>query len=303
MNLKNAVVFYYLSDSAFDVESLLSDAVAEHPISEIGPLELSRTGFAKVDGDDFHLSANANGGTFTKYHLDVISKILPNSAINDEVAKRVQRIAEADGRKVGGRERKKIKEDVVREFLPRAFSKRARIEILIDEEGRRVIVGTASSKVAEGVITAIREALGSFPVALPITEDSPREIMTGWLATGDLPSRFTLGNEVALKDPVASSGATWRARNEDLESEEVKEHLRSGKRVQQIGLIYNDRIYLVLDEALTIRKLKLLDTALEDLEDEGERADYERASVALYGGELADLLEYIEATFSVRKPG
>ena len=53
-------------------------------------------------------------------------RLLPSSVINDEVQRKLAQVEQREGRKLGGRARKRLKEDVVHELLPRAFVRPSR---------------------------------------------------------------------------------------------------------------------------------------------------------------------------------
>jgi hypothetical protein len=88
--------------------------------------------------------------------------------------------------------------------------------------------------------------------------------MTDWLIHGKLPKGLALADECELRDP-AEAGAVVRCRRQDLESDEVREHLKSGKQVFQLGLVFDGRVGFVLGEDLVVRKLRFLDQVLDSL--------------------------------------
>lgn len=127
--------------------------------------------------------------------------------------------------------------------------------------------------------------------------------MTDWLSTGNLPTGFALGDECELRDPATAAGARWKGRGTELDGEEVMEHLRSGKQVFQLGLVFDDRISFVLGEDLVVRKLKFLDVVMDQLGDNFEHAAAElEATFALITSQLADLLARLETCFSIPRP-
>ncbi len=104
-------------------------------------------------------------------------KILPSSVVNDLLGKKLAEIEQKEGRKPGGRTRKRLKEDLVHELLPRAFVKPSRTDALLDLEHGFVAVDSSSRKSAENFVSEIRHAMGSFP-ALPLNaEVAPRSIL------------------------------------------------------------------------------------------------------------------------------
>jgi recombination associated protein RdgC len=134
-------------------------------------------------------------------------------------------------------------------------------------------------------------------------EEGPRVLMTDWLATGNLPAGLALGDECELRDPATATGAIARCRRQDLDAEEVKEHLRNGKQVFLLGLTFDDRISFVLGEDLVIRKLKFLDVVMDELGDSQADAHAEMdASFALLTLELARLLAKLEEWFGLPRP-
>lgn len=230
-------------------------------------------------------------------------KILPTAVINQHIAGKVEELEKQRGRPVGARERRKLKDDALTELLPRALVRPSRLAGFVDIDKGWVVVDTSSRKAAEGFVSAIRNALGSFPATSIEPEESPRAILTEWLISQKTAQGFALGDECELKDP-ADKGAVVRCRRQDLTADEMREHLTAGKQCTQLAMTYNERMSFVLDESLTIRKFKLLDLAFEQL-DKGDRENAKAeldARLALMAGELATLLVAIETTFSISRP-
>src|SRR3546814_19886526 len=152
-----------------------------------------------------------------------------------------------EGREPGGRARKRLKEDLVHELLPRAFVKPSRTDAVLDLEHGLCIVDSSSRKSAEGVVSGIRNALGSFP-ALPLNaEVAPRSVLTGWIAGEPLPDGFSLGEECELKD-AAEHGAVVTCQHQELQSAEIAKHLESGKQVTTLALLRDAHASFVLGD-------------------------------------------------------
>jgi len=128
-------------------------------------------------------------------------------------------------------------------------------------------------------------------------------LMTDWLANGSLPTGLALGDECELRDPATATGAIARCRRQDLDADEIKEHLRNGKQVFQLGLVFDDRISFVLGEDLVLRKLKFLDAVLDELGDSQPDAAAEMdARFALLTLEMQRLLAKLEEWFGLPRP-
>jgi recombination associated protein RdgC len=84
-----------------------------------------------------------------------------------------------------------------------------------------------------------------------------------------------------------------------LTGDEIRAHLAAGKQVTQLGLIWNDRLAFVLDEALVVRRLQFLDVVRESLQDNalGSLEAVFDAEFALMTGELTLLLPQLVALF------
>jgi recombination associated protein RdgC len=229
--------------------------------------------------------------------------LLPNSVVSDELNARLRKMSEKAGKPVGSRERKRLKDEVLTDLLPRAFTRLSKRNAYLDTENGWLVIDTASRKVAEAVVSLIREALGSFPAAPLVPDESPRVLMTDWLARGRLPAKLALGDECELRDS-GDGGAAVRCRRQDLESDEIREHLKSGKQVFQLGLVFDERLSFSLDEDLVVRKLRFLDQVQNELGDpEAESAVAELdARFALMSLELRRLFDNLQEWFGLPRP-
>ena len=302
MFFRNLTLFRFSPAVAKDLKRL-DEALADHRLRPCGPLEIGTRGFVPPvgRGDEAALTHEVNKCTLLTVGSE--EKLLPAAVVNDELQRKVQKIAEEEGRKVGGRERKRIKEDLLTELLPRAFVRSSRMSSYVDRKNGWLVLDTASRKSAENALTQIREALGSFPAVPLAPEEGPRVLMTDWLATGKLPGGLVLGDECELRDPATATGAIARCRRQDLDAEEVKEHLRNGKQVFQLGLVFDDRMSFVLGEDLVVRKLKFLDVVMDELGDSQQDAAAEMdARFALLTLELERLLAKMEEWFGLPRP-
>jgi len=267
-------------------------------------LEMGTKGFVPPVGRGEEAPLTHGVKDCTMITLGGEDKLLPSNVVNDELQRRVQKIADEEGRKVGGRERKRIKEDVLTELLPRAFVRSSRMQAYVDKKNGWLVLDSSSRKSAENTLTQIREALGSFPAVPLAPEEGPRVLMTDWLANGNLPAGLALGDECELRDPATASGSKAKCTRQDMDSEEVKEHLRNGKQVFQLALVFDERMSFVLGEDLIVRKLKFLDVVMDELGDSHPDAAAEAdANFALLTLELERLLSKLAEWFGLPRPG
>src|SRR5690606_19494715 len=125
--------------------------------------------------------------------------------VNETLAQKIAAIAEKEGRRPGGKERKRLKEEVISELLPRAFIRPSRLSAYLDGKNGWFVVDSASRKAAEDAVSQVREALGRFPATPMAPAESPRGLMTGWLIDGKLPPGLVLGEECERRDPPLPS--------------------------------------------------------------------------------------------------
>lgn len=291
-------------DSRHDAQATPDEYSLQGYLSELaakpcGSMELSSRGWVSPYGPD-HAAMFAQVGNCILLTLGGEDKILPGAAVNAEVQKRVAAIEARDGRKISRRSRNAIRDDLLTELLPRALTKPYRLNGYIDLDRCILVVDTASRRAAEDFVSAIRAMLGTFP-ALPVNaEVPPRSILTGWIV-GDLPeSRFDgggalhLDDSATLQDPTDSGGVVRVSRLE-LQADEVRNHIDSGRQCTRLGLTLDDRVSFTFDEDLVVRKFKLLDAAIESLESfdsDGLSAEID-ARLTLMSGEVGALFDVL----------
>lgn len=280
-----------------DLESRLADCA----LKPVTALELSSSGFIPPMGqhDARFVHAIEPARWLTVGGED---KILPAAVVNDLLQKKLAAIEEKEGRRPGGRTRKRVRDELVTELLPRAFVRPLRTDALIDAAHGVIAVDTASRKSAEAVVSEVRRALGSFP-ALPLNaETAPRAILTGWIAGDPLPEGLALGEECELRDP-SDSGAVVKIQRMDLSGAEIGQHLEAGKQASRLALTLDDHLSFVLGEDLVVRKFKLLDGAVDQIEaSDGDDIVAElEARFALMAGEFTRLFNVLEAAFKLSK--
>lgn len=300
MNFRNVVLFRFPSSfegmfqtptaEAFDS---LADSLAEARLKPVGPMELYSSGFVSPYGVHSDLLVQRVQDKLG-ISIGTEKRLLPASVINDRLQKKLEEIEEQEGRRPGGRTRKRLKDDLIMELLPQAFVEPSRVYAYFDFGRSFIAVDTSSRGSAENVVSEVRRAAGSFP-ALPLNaEVAPRAVLTGWLTGDPMPDGLSIGNECELRDP-ADKGAVIRFSHIDLQGEEVQAHLAYGFQCTRLELSYQDHVSFVLGEDLVLRKFKLLEGAMGPLE-EAERDDITQeldARFTLLAGELGGLFDML----------
>jgi len=294
---RNLTFFRFPASIDFaEVDTLLPHVT----LKPVGALEHSSRGFISPFGREEKEQFSHRIGDALWLTVGGEERMLPASVLNDALAKRLEEIEEKEGRKLGGRERKRLKDDLLHELLPRAFVKSSRTDAFLDLQHGYAAVDTSSRRTGENVMSDIRGMLGSFP-AMPLNaEVAPRAILTAWIAGEPLPDGLSLGEECQLKDP-AQGGAVVKCQYQELRCDEIDKHLDAGKQVSRLALVFKDNLSFVLGEDLIVRKLKFLDGALDHLEhidEESRRAELD-ARFALQSGEIRSLFLLLEQAFKL----
>ncbi len=197
-------------------------------------------------------------------------KILPASVVKDFLQDKVEQIEQEQDRKVRKKERDSLKDEIIFELLPRAFSRFQDTFAYIDPQNNLLVVDASSAKRAEDLCSFLRKTLGSLPVAIPAMNHAPAATMTHWLSEeAQLPARFELGDEAELKDP-SEDGGVIRCKQQDLLGDEIGAHLKAGKQAVKLAIEYADSLRSVVGEDLIVRRLKFADLVLEKAAELGE---------------------------------
>jgi recombination associated protein RdgC len=216
--------------------------------------------------------------------LQIEEKILPAVVIKDSLNEKLFALEEKEMRKVGRREKERLRDEIILDLLPRAFTRRRKTYGYIDPRSGWLVIDNAGSKGVEEFTETLRETLGTLPIAPPALQSTPAVIMTSWLESGLLPSDIELADECDMRD----GDGVVQCKGQDLFSEEIRGHLQAGKQVTKLALSWDNRFSLVLSAELTIRRLQITDVIHEQLKDVQTDSDEARfdAQFALMVGEL-----------------
>lgn len=264
------------------------------PCAKSQPLAV---GWVPPLGDQSGLLVHAANGRFL-LSIKREEKLLPSTVVREQLEEKVAHIESEEARKVYRKERLTLKDEIIQDCLPRAFSRSSRTFAFIDTKTSWIFVDAASAARAEELLNLLRDSIGSFPVVLPQVNQAPSATMTGWLTHQNLPDDFALGEECELREP-GDEGGVVRCRGVDLLSEEVETHLSAGKLVARLSLSWQERMSLVIAEDLCLRRLKFSDELLKENDEipDTELAARLDADFALMSEAVVGLQERVIALF------
>ena len=228
-------------------------------------------------------------------------RLLPASIVKQFAADRAKAILENEGRKVGRKEMRDIREATAIELMPRAFPRRRVTFGWIDPINGWLVIDAGSQPKAEEFLEQLRRSVEGFHAKLVKTVQSPVSAMTGWVAEGDAPGSFTIDQDLELR---SAENAAVRYVKHTLEGDEIRQHIATGKVVTKLGMTWGDRISFVLNENLQLKRLTFLDILKEQADSQAENED-ERFDIdfTLMTGEVAHLLSDLLESLGGELPG
>lgn len=193
-------------------------------------------------------------------------RILPGAVVNAEVDKKVIEIQDKESRKVGRKEKQEIKDEVTMAMLPKAFTRMSKVSLYIAPQDNWMVIDASSANKADEVIALLRKALGTLAIYPPNVKHAPTAMMTSWLKDNDIPSGVGIGESCELKS-ADEEESTVRCSKQDLMADEVKNHIECGKMVTKLQLNYQDHIDFVLQDDMSVRRIKFADDITKELDD------------------------------------
>lgn len=298
MQFKNIVMFRF--PAGFDLgdfEALLGECA----LKPVGSNEQMSVGFVPPMGAESTVLSHRQGQVLW-ITLGTEKRLLPAAAVNQALMKKVAEIEAKEGRRLGSKARRALKEEIVFDLLPKALVTASRIDALIDLDRGVLAVDTSSRKTGELVASELRHALGSFPAVPLNAEHAPRTVMTAWLRGDELPQPLSLGEECELRDGL-DKGAVVKCQRQELQGDEVAKHLEAGKQAVRVALIMEQDLSFVVGEDLALRKLRVLDGAMAALEGQSREDLFAEldARFALMAGVFGRCFDRLEVAFVITR--
>lgn len=269
-----------------------------------GPVEVATLGWSAPLGEDTAALVHGVGGCLLLC-MRKQERLLPSAAVAEAVDERIIEIESGEARDLSRSERRALREQVTTEMLPRAFTRSRRTLLYIDTEANWLVVDAASEKQAEEAISLLRQTLETLPAKPPAPRSPPAGLLTAWLLEGNTPADFVPADACELRDSE-DNGSVIRCKGQDLGSEEIRNHLRAGMQVVKLALDWDERLAFVLADDLSLKRLRVGDTLLDELEagdDPAARLDAEFALMALQLRELFTRLNTLFGLAGDEAPG
>lgn len=265
MWFKNIRIYRFTKPFTLSVEEL-NEALAQDAFVACGSQDQKRMGWVNpINGlveDNFtHASQN-----YFMVCAKRQEKILPAAVVNEFLAEKVATIEESEDRKVGRKQRLQLKDEVMMDLLPKAFTRSQLQYAYIAPEQGYLVIDAASAAKAEELINTLRDSLGSMAVVPLSSHQTPVDTMTTWVSGRLSEKSLSLGEECQLAD-AQDAGSVIRCKQQDLTSTEITNLLQSGMVVTKLALNWNEGISFILDDQLAIKRVRFEDQIREKADD------------------------------------
>ncbi|MCU4674481.1 recombination-associated protein RdgC [Catenovulum sp. 2E275] len=296
MWFKNAFFYQFSQDLEFSAEQI-EEKLQAFTFKPCGKTDMQSIGWTPALGEK-SASLTHKSGDFLLVTLKKQEKVLPAAVVRELLEEKLKEIEDAEGRKVKGKEKQNIKEELIHTLLPQAFSKSSFCNAFIALKAGFIVIEASSANKAEELTAYLRKCLGSLPVVPLDTETPLMFTFTEWMR-GDHPSDFTLGTEVELKDFAEDEG-TLRIKNLSLDSDDLQNHLNNGKQVTKIAVDWDETLSCILADDLSIKRIKFSDVIKEqneDITDEDKLARLD-ADFTLMSAELTRFIDRLSQIYT-----
>ena len=210
-----------------------------------------------------------HGNQSILFSLRKEERLLPAGVVNEALDEKVSEIEVKEDRRLGRKERSQLKEDIVFEMMPRAFTRSRYTNALLLTELGLLIVDSSSQTRAEELTIQLRKSLGSLKLSPLQVKDSTISLFTRWLS-GELaiPSTLQFGHSCELRSTEESSSIV-KFSHQDLTNGELQPHFDAGKVVVKLEFDWSERLSFLLTDNLEIKRLRFSDVLQEEAAQDG----------------------------------
>ena len=264
MWFKNLQLYRFTQPFELDAATL-GEQLEQQAFTPCGSQDMTRSGWVPPLGRHGNEFVHATNG-YLMLCLKRQDKLLPAAVINEELEEKALEIESREARQLPRKERRALRDEVYFSLLPKAFVRSSLQFAYISPRDQLLVIDASSAKRAEDFLQALRDTLGSLSVIPLVPKHTPIDVMTGWVSSGQSESGFELGEEGELRDN-ADISSVIRCKNQDLSAIEIVNHLKTGMHISKLALNWQQRVEFVLDEKLTVKRLRFSDIVQEQASD------------------------------------
>ena len=275
----------------------LAEILENQRFSSVGRQDTETLGWISPLNRQFeHLVHAANGCILLCMRRE--QKVIPASMVKETLEERVATIEAEEGRKVFGKEKSALKDDILSLLKPKALSKSSHTYGYIDPRNNLLIINAGSNSVADSFIQLLIDSLGTLGAIRLMGEESPSAIMNRWLKEG-LPHGWTLTGQYEFKDPQNDRVAKFKDSEES--NPLIDDLLEDGYWVEKLGIRFKDQFNAVIQSDMLVKSIKFDDELLKENEDVDDIEPYARldADLVLMTQTFAEFIAELKTEFKV----
>lgn len=297
MWFKNARIFNLKEDFILGSDEL-SERLSQDKLKPCGPQDNASSGWVSpfaIDNEELYCLQSGEAILFTQA---IEEKVLPAAVVNQKLQEKISDIKSNTGNKPGRKQQTDLKQEILFDLLPQAFTKIKKLHAYVDKKLNLMIVDSATQNAAENLVSQTRQTLGSFKTSAYGESSAMAQTMTQWVNKGQAAAGFEFGSQVVL-ETLDDARSVIRAKNVDILNDEMQRHIENGYLVTQLGLVFNDRIELILTHDFAVKSIKFTDLVQDQLEMESIESEEQLldSRFTLMSLELRDLFESLLALF------
>lgn len=229
-------------------------------------------------------------------------RVLPRSVINRLLIEKIQEIETREGRTIKRAEKSQLAEDLEFELLPKSFCIQKKCYAILDFKNHRLLINTSSENQATQLTALLRKSIPGIQIhPLGVVENLATRF-TNWIANPEtMPTNFQLAANCILFSPLDEKKKV-QCKGYELPATEISTLLAQGLQVDELSLLWNERIQLSLTQDFVLKRIQALDYLVEefaevrDLEEEYQQQD---AALTLLSGELRLLIDAFMMEFGI----
>ncbi|MRX27267.1 recombination-associated protein RdgC [Kangiella sp. HZ709] len=297
MWFKNCYIYLLSKETELSAESL-TEKLESHRFSEVGRQEAERVGWISPLNRNLEtLVHSANGCHLVCLRKE--QKVIPASMLKERLEDRVQAIENNEGRKVYGKEKSALKDDILSLLKPKALTKSSHTFGYFDFRNQLLVVNAGSNGVADTFVQLLIDSLGTLGAVKLIGEENPSQIMNQWLLD-NMPDAWSLTGQYELKDPKDERVAKFK--DNEANNSLIHELIEDGYWLQKLGINYQDTFKAVIQSDLLIKSIKYSDelVAENDNIDKSEQYAQFDADFVLMTQTLAGFIAELKRLFKVK---
>lgn len=275
----------------------LDEQLKEFAFRPCGSQETSSMGFSSPLGQGDSMVHVAQGRVWVT--LKKQERILPAAVVNAELVEKVSQIETETGSPVGKKAQQDLKQEIIQRLLPQAFTKNSYTHGFISFKDNLVAVDASADGKTEAYLAMIRKAMTSLPV-IPLSRKSIQGELTSWLQDSSAPANVVLLEEAEFRG-LGEQDSIVKVKNQDLLDDEILQHLEAGKLVQKLAIEWDESLTAMIEEDLSVKRLKFTDVVKEQNDDIAKEDKLARldADFALMSGEIVRFALWLKEVFAL----